>query len=185
MSPFTFSSIVSRQAPHASPYVNRLCTIAKRPSEGIAMPQMDFLGPTALLPAPSNVVGSPCFAPRTWPPLRLCRMCEDDPSGVVLHGSRDLHKQLIPFDILIDLLIHTLTACTGPLSSIMPRCTRSGCGQDFNTEENAPESCVYHPGAPVRSHTITCLHQVLKQSRNKRVNRSSMRGSNRGPVVLM
>ncbi|KAI0362313.1 chord-domain-containing protein [Trametes cingulata] len=31
----------------------------------------------------------------------------------------------------------------------MGRCTHKGCGQEFTPENNGPESCTYHPGAPI------------------------------------
>ncbi|KAI1794533.1 chord-domain-containing protein [Ganoderma leucocontextum] len=37
----------------------------------------------------------------------------------------------------------------------MARCAHKGCGQDYDPENNAPESCIYHPGAPV-------FHEGLK-----------------------
>lgn len=37
----------------------------------------------------------------------------------------------------------------------MARCTHKGCGQDYDPENNSPESCTYHPGAPV-------FHEGLK-----------------------
>ncbi|KAI9065098.1 chord-domain-containing protein [Trametes sanguinea] len=37
----------------------------------------------------------------------------------------------------------------------MPRCTHKGCGQDYDAENNGPESCTYHPGAPI-------FHEGLK-----------------------
>ncbi|KAG2115122.1 chord-domain-containing protein [Suillus discolor] len=37
----------------------------------------------------------------------------------------------------------------------MPRCTRKGCGQDFDLATNDPSSCTYHSGAPV-------FHEGLK-----------------------
>ena len=49
----------------------------------------------------------------------------------------------------------------------MVTCTHKGCGKDFDPENNAPDSCTYHPGAPV-------FHEGLKswsccQSVNKPV----------------
>ncbi|KAG0705347.1 chord-domain-containing protein, partial [Suillus ampliporus] len=37
----------------------------------------------------------------------------------------------------------------------MPRCTRKGCGQDYDPAANDASSCTYHPGAPV-------FHEGLK-----------------------
>ncbi|OAX38904.1 chord-domain-containing protein [Rhizopogon vinicolor AM-OR11-026] len=37
----------------------------------------------------------------------------------------------------------------------MPRCTRKGCGQDYNPADNDASSCTYHSGAPV-------FHEGLK-----------------------
>ncbi|KAI0093563.1 chord-domain-containing protein [Irpex rosettiformis] len=37
----------------------------------------------------------------------------------------------------------------------MPRCTRKGCGQDFDEASNTPDSCIFHSGAPV-------FHEGLK-----------------------
>ena len=37
----------------------------------------------------------------------------------------------------------------------MARCTHKGCSQDYDPENNALESCSYHPGAPV-------FHEGLK-----------------------
>ncbi|KAJ6606488.1 HSP20-like chaperone [Mycena vulgaris] len=37
----------------------------------------------------------------------------------------------------------------------MPRCTRKGCGREFSESEGSPESCTFHPGAPV-------FHEGLK-----------------------
>lgn len=37
----------------------------------------------------------------------------------------------------------------------MVRCTHKGCGQEYDPENNTPESCTYHPGAPV-------FHEGLK-----------------------
>ncbi|KAI0724052.1 chord-domain-containing protein [Cerioporus squamosus] len=37
----------------------------------------------------------------------------------------------------------------------MVRCTHKGCGQEYDPENNTPESCIYHPGAPV-------FHEGLK-----------------------
>ncbi|KAI0807398.1 chord-domain-containing protein [Fomes fomentarius] len=37
----------------------------------------------------------------------------------------------------------------------MGRCTHKGCNQDFDPASNGPESCTYHPGAPV-------FHEGLK-----------------------
>ncbi|KAI0636793.1 chord-domain-containing protein [Trametes polyzona] len=47
----------------------------------------------------------------------------------------------------------------------MVRCTHKGCGQDFNPENNGPESCTYHPGAPVfheGSKSWSCCSDVNK-----------------------
>ncbi|KAI0306546.1 chord-domain-containing protein [Multifurca ochricompacta] len=37
----------------------------------------------------------------------------------------------------------------------MPRCTRKGCGKEFDPENNTEEVCIYHPGAPI-------FHEGLK-----------------------
>ncbi|CDO72884.1 hypothetical protein BN946_scf185002.g69 [Trametes cinnabarina] len=37
----------------------------------------------------------------------------------------------------------------------MPRCTHKGCGQEFDPENNGPDSCTFHPGAPI-------FHEGLK-----------------------
>ncbi|RDX56576.1 chord-domain-containing protein [Lentinus brumalis] len=37
----------------------------------------------------------------------------------------------------------------------MVRCTHKGCGQEYDPENNTPQSCTYHPGAPV-------FHEGLK-----------------------
>ncbi|TBU45742.1 chord-domain-containing protein [Dichomitus squalens] len=37
----------------------------------------------------------------------------------------------------------------------MVRCTHKGCGQDYEPENNGPDSCTYHPGAPI-------FHEGLK-----------------------
>ncbi|KAL7283540.1 hypothetical protein ACG7TL_002974 [Trametes sanguinea] len=37
----------------------------------------------------------------------------------------------------------------------MLRCTHKGCGQEYDAENNGPESCTYHPGAPI-------FHEGLK-----------------------
>ncbi|KAJ7702304.1 HSP20-like chaperone [Mycena rosella] len=45
----------------------------------------------------------------------------------------------------------------------MPRCTRKGCGRDFSDE--TPESCTFHPGAPVFHEGLkswSCCSEVYK-----------------------
>ena len=37
----------------------------------------------------------------------------------------------------------------------MIRCTHKGCGQEYDPANNGPESCTYHPGAPI-------FHEGLK-----------------------
>ena len=37
----------------------------------------------------------------------------------------------------------------------MARCTHKGCSQEYDPENNGPESCTYHPGAPI-------FHEGLK-----------------------
>ncbi|KAI8998475.1 chord-domain-containing protein [Trametes punicea] len=47
----------------------------------------------------------------------------------------------------------------------MPRCTHKGCGQEFDSADNGPESCTYHPGAPIfheGSKSWSCCSDVNK-----------------------
>ncbi|KAI0664575.1 chord-domain-containing protein [Cubamyces menziesii] len=47
----------------------------------------------------------------------------------------------------------------------MVRCTHKGCGQEFDPENNGPESCTYHPGAPIfheGSKSWSCCSDVNK-----------------------
>jgi len=36
----------------------------------------------------------------------------------------------------------------------MPRCTRKGCGQEYDTAANTADDCTYHSGAPVSSPAV-------------------------------
>ena len=38
----------------------------------------------------------------------------------------------------------------------MPRCTRKGCGKEFDVADDTEEVCIHHPGAPV-----SVLHRYL------------------------
>lgn len=43
----------------------------------------------------------------------------------------------------------------------MVRCTRKGCGQEYDPSHNAEKSCSFHPGAPVRTPVSTLFPLVL------------------------
>ncbi|KAJ7168211.1 HSP20-like chaperone [Mycena crocata] len=45
------------------------------------------------------------------------------------------------------------------------RCTRKGCGREFSESEDSPESCTFHPGAPVFHEGLkswSCCAEVYK-----------------------
>ncbi|KAI0780750.1 chord-domain-containing protein [Trametes elegans] len=47
----------------------------------------------------------------------------------------------------------------------MLRCTHKGCGQEYDPAKNGPESCTYHPGAPVfheGSKSWSCCSDINK-----------------------
>ncbi|KAJ7445703.1 HSP20-like chaperone [Mycena galericulata] len=47
----------------------------------------------------------------------------------------------------------------------MPRCTRKGCGREFSESGDSPESCTFHPGAPVFHEGLkswSCCSEVYK-----------------------
>jgi hypothetical protein len=40
---------------------------------------------------------------------------------------------------------------TEPSDMVMVKCTRKGCGQEFDPASNSENACNFHPGAPVQT----------------------------------
>lgn len=48
--------------------------------------------------------------------------------------------------------------------AIMPKCTNTSCGKEFDPATSGPQDCAYHPGGPVSPHSPTSSHILSASS---------------------
>ncbi|RDB20947.1 Cysteine and histidine-rich domain-containing protein [Hypsizygus marmoreus] len=85
--------------------------------------------------------------------LILQKACNDGILSFFRSPDNSGHRETTDHHSKIRARVHSVLRTLGRHKSDMPRCTRKGCGQEF--EKDSTESCVHHTGAPV-------FHEGLK-----------------------